>query len=236
MWRLFAPLIVIAGIIAGSTLIDKRFGGKLLASFINAEGAVGLWTANGWSFPFASLLGIACSTCDLFMWCWMFGDLHAVLERAENFLGEHAARKSFGSVSRKIRIWTFLARILFLFTIKPSSCRAIKLQQHVPIFAIALPAIGVLGFFPGCVWTAIFLIFSLEIEIVPAFLALAVGNACKVILFGGIGSGLTTHFLRTTRFSHLEAAGLAFAVIVLLQRALEKWMRKKILQPAPLLS
>jgi len=232
-WRLFAPLIVIAGIVVGAILINKPFGGKLLASFINAEGAIGLWTASGWNFPAAIGIGLFCSTCDLVMWCWIFRDLHVLLEKAETFIVRYETQV-VGRPKAKSDTRIFMARMLFFLVMRPSSCNALKARYRTQIRIVALPAIALMGFCPGCVWPAIFLMYALELGMVPAFLALAGGNAIKVVLFGGIDSHLTGQLLRTNRFGHFAAVGLAFLAIILIQRILEKWMRKRIMQTAPL--
>lgn len=225
--RIGAPMFLLAGIVVGALLINRPFGGKLFASFVNAEGAFSLWTARGWSLPATMAISLACSTYDLVMWIWMFAGVHVLLERAEAF------EKRFVGVipviiAKQTRRQLFLIRrLLFLFAMRPSTCHAIMARHRRQVSAVAFPAIALMGFIPGCIWPALFLISSLELPATSSFLALACGNAIKVTLFGSIGSHVAGHLLKTARFGHVAAVGTAFVVIVTGQRMLERWARRR---------
>src|SRR5579872_3873456 len=100
-WRTLAPLILlVVANFAVWRLANHTVAFKISATFWNAESALGLWTMDGMALNTAIAIGIACSTYDLFMWYWMFHDIHVLCEWAEDAYGDIMCRRRLRSSPR----------------------------------------------------------------------------------------------------------------------------------------
>jgi hypothetical protein len=226
-WRTLAPLIVLISVVLLVWRFNHHIGTKLAATFLNAEGAVGLWTVDGLSLGKALLLGITCSTYDTFMWCWMFRGVYEWLVHAERALDKIRA----GGMLRRRPVLKFFAlwglRGLFSFSLRPSACEKLKTKYDGVFYTTVLIVVTCMGFFPGCIWSAIFLIVAFKIDFWWAFPCLAAGNAMKIGVFGTM-SAITSHIATNLPVSPLGTVGIAFVAIMVFQTVLKKTLGRNL--------
>ena len=146
--------------------------------------------------------------------CQTFHVLHPFLRRAEE-------KNTIGT------------QILFLFVVRPSSCDAIGARYQTRMRVVAILMVLLMGFLPAFIWPGVFLVYGMELELWMAqtllTVALAVGNAAKIVFFGSIGSHIADRLLATTHLGHLTAGLLTLAIFILAQKILEQWVRRKVM-------